>query len=340
MASPRVVSIGDVSAGEGEKKTGYLRVPYTTSTIDLPVGIINGVKEGPMFAVTAGVHGCEYAGIDACSRIFRAIEPEKLSGGVRVCFVVNPSAFQHPTAYVNPLDNVNANRVFPGMREGTITYRMVDACFNEIISGSDYYIDLHGGDLPELLPPHVIFSQIANKKVDEMSEQMARSYGLRDICLLEAGKGAAPLGSGGVGFVPPTSGTSNFAALEKGIPCITGEVGDAHNYREDDVQIHVDGVLNVMKALGILEGEPALPPLDQRIFDKGNVYIQVNKSGLFTPLYGPGETFRQGNKVGMVTDIFGRVVEELVSPVDGFVWTLITKRSVDAGDIVYRVLLL
>jgi predicted deacylase len=69
------------------------------------------------------------------------------------------------------------------------------------------------------------------------------------------------------------------------------------------------------------------------------VYIQVTKSGFFTPLYGPADTFRQGDKIGVVTDVFGRVVEELVSPVDGFVWTLITKRPVDAGDIVYRILL-
>lgn len=340
MASRKVVSIGDVRAGAGEKKTGYLIVQYVTSTIDLPVGIIQGTKEGPMLALTAGIHGCEYAGIDACSRIFRAVEPEKLSGTVRLCFLVNPPAFQHPTAYVNPLDGVNANRVFPGMREGTITFRMVYACFNEIISKSDYYVDLHGGDLPELLPPHVIFSRIGNKKIDDTSEKMAQAYGLRDICVLEAGKGAAPLGSGGSGFVPPTSGTSNFAALDKGIPCITGEVGDAHNYRENDVQIHVDGVLNVMRALGILEGEPAPPPIDQRIFDKGNMYIQVTKPGVFTPMYGPGDTFRKGDRVGIVTDVFGQTVEEVMSPVDGFVWTLITKRSVDAGDIVYRVLLL
>jgi uncharacterized protein len=340
MASSKVVSIGDVRACPGEKKTGYLRVRYVTSTVDIPVGIIHGTREGPTLAVTAGIHGCEYAGIDACSRIFRAIEPEELSGAVRFCFLANPPAFQHPTAYANPLDGVNANRVFPGIREGTITYRLVYACFNEVIAGADYYIDLHGGDLPELLPPHVIFSRIGNKKIDDMSEKMARAYRLRDICLLDAGRGAAPPGSGGVGFVPPTSGTSNFAALDKGIPCITGEVGDAHNYREDDVQIHVEGVLNVMRALAVLQGEPVPPPSNQRIFEKGNTYIQVTSPGLFTPMYGPADTFRKGDRVGIVTDVFGQVVEEVVSPIDGFVWTLITKRPVDAGDIVYRVLLI
>jgi predicted deacylase len=339
VTSPRVFSVGNISAHEGEKKTGFLRVQHVTSTIDLPVGIIHGTKDGPTLSLTAGTHGCEYAGIDACNRIFRAIDPRKLSGAVRVCFLVNPPAFQYPTPYVNPLDGVNANRVFPGMPDGTITYRMVHTCFSEIISKSDYYIDLHGGDLPELLPPHVIFSRTGNKKIDDISEKMARAYGLRDICVLEPGKGAAPPGSGGSGFVPPTSGTSNFAALNRGIPCITGEVGDAHNYRENDIKAHVDGVLNVMRTIGILEGEPLPPPINQTIFDKGNTYVQVTRPGLFTPIYGPADTFRKGEKVGIVTDIFGQTVEEVVSPVDGFVWTLIPRRPVDAGDIVYRVLL-
>src|SRR3972149_5419762 len=122
VTSRRVVSIGDIRADAGEKKTGYLRVQHTASTVDLPVGIIHGTKPGPVLGLTAGVHGCEYAGIEACSRIFRGIEPEKLSGVVRLCFLVNPPAFQHPTPFVNPLDGVNPNRVFPGMPDGTITY--------------------------------------------------------------------------------------------------------------------------------------------------------------------------------------------------------------------------
>jgi uncharacterized protein len=336
----RAISIGDVRADIGEKKTGYLRVQHTASTVDLPVGIIHGTKPGPVLGLTAGVHGCEYAGIEACSRIFREIEPEKLSGVVRLCFLVNPPAFEHPTPFANPFDGVNPNRVFPGMADGTITYRMVRACFNGIISKANYYIDLHGGDLPELLPPHVIFRRIGKKDIDDMSQTIARAYGLRDICVLEAGKGAAPTGSGGGGFVPPTAGTSSLAALEMGIPSMTGEVGDAHNYRESDVQIHVDGVMNVMKTLRILEGEPTPAPNDQRMFEKGSTYIQVTKPGFFTPEYGPGDTFGKGDTVGIVRDVFGEIVEEVLSPVNGFVWTLLSKRAVDTGDIVYRILLL
>jgi predicted deacylase len=110
--------IGSVMAARGEKKTGYLRVQYVTSTVDLPVGIIHGSKPGPVFALTAGVHGCEYAGIEACTRIFREVAPENLSGTIRFCFLVNPPAFQNQTPFVNPLDGVNPNRVFPGMAEG------------------------------------------------------------------------------------------------------------------------------------------------------------------------------------------------------------------------------
>ena len=119
---------------------------------------------------------------------------------------------------------------------------------------------------------------------------------------------------------------------------MTSEAGDAHNFRESGVQVHVQGVLNVLKTLGILEGKPLFPRGDQRIFHKGSTYIQVTKPGVFTPNFGPADTFKRGDIVGTVRSVFGEVMEEVPSPVNGFVWTLLAKRSVDAGDIVYRVL--
>ena len=142
------------------------------------------------------------------------------------------------------------------------------------------------------------------------------------------------------GFVPPTSGTSNYAALDKGIPCVTAEAGRPGACAEEDVRIHVNGVTNVMKTLNLLQGELSPIPTNQRLLDKGQTFIQVTKPGVFTPTLSAGEVFAKGDLVGYVRDIFGETLEELVSPVDGMVWTLLPKMSVDAGDIVYRVLLI
>ena len=75
----------------------------------------------PFLSITAGIHGTEYASIEAALRLGRTLDPEEISGRVMILPIVNIPAFKKRTIYVGPHDQKNLNRVFPGRADGTFS---------------------------------------------------------------------------------------------------------------------------------------------------------------------------------------------------------------------------
>ncbi len=62
LISQSNLTVGEVSAEPGEKKSGYINVPggEDDGPVKIPVTLINGKKDGLALALVAGVHGYEY----------------------------------------------------------------------------------------------------------------------------------------------------------------------------------------------------------------------------------------------------------------------------------------
>ena len=69
--------LSDFKAGSGVKQTLPLPV---TSPYPVEMTVICGSRHGKTLVVTAGVHGCEYVGIETLNRLKRELEPAALSG--------------------------------------------------------------------------------------------------------------------------------------------------------------------------------------------------------------------------------------------------------------------
>jgi nitrogenase molybdenum-iron protein alpha/beta subunit len=54
---------------------------------------------------------------------------------------------------------------------------MADRIYSEIISRSDYFIDLHGGEVHESLVPNIEILPIGIKKTDDKIRFLARVFG-------------------------------------------------------------------------------------------------------------------------------------------------------------------
>ncbi|MCL4394684.1 MAG: succinylglutamate desuccinylase/aspartoacylase family protein, partial [Chloroflexi bacterium] len=78
------LKIGALSAGRGQKTSGIHSLKLQDRTTDLPVFLVNGQTDGPTLVVTGGVHGAEYASIEAALRLGRSLDPAKLHGRVIV----------------------------------------------------------------------------------------------------------------------------------------------------------------------------------------------------------------------------------------------------------------
>jgi len=313
------IKVGNIQAEAGTKKTGYLKVKDLNGYgLEIPVMIINGVKKGPVLGVTAGVHPCEYTGIETVMRLYASLDPKGLCGTILAVPIVNVPGFQMRSAYVNPIDELNMNRIFPGDSAGTISYVMADVLFKEVVMKSNYLIDLHGGDLPEENLNFVIVEKTGRKEVDKVSEEMGRAFNPEYMWV----KGAA---AGGLKIEGGLCSAANAA----GIPGAVPEAGMSAKVQEPCVRFLLDGVLNVMKQLKMVEGTPKIR--EPKIIKAQHV-VKCKSAGFFTPTIKLGEVISKGAVIGRIRNPFGEVVEEVKSPVSGVFDFLMYHASVLPGN--------
>lgn len=109
------------SINPGEKK--HISIPVAES-LSLEAVCFCGSRPGATLTVTAGVHGCEYVGIQALRELSGELEPGVMSGNVILLPVANPSAFYAGSKQTVPEDGVNLNRAFPGDAAGSLAFRL------------------------------------------------------------------------------------------------------------------------------------------------------------------------------------------------------------------------
>ena len=80
----------DMKAEPGEKTVIELKVTDQTS---IRVWVIEGKEPGKTLVATAGVHGCEYIGMEALRQLGQELEPENKSGRLILIPVGNEAGF-------------------------------------------------------------------------------------------------------------------------------------------------------------------------------------------------------------------------------------------------------
>ena len=227
--------------------------------------------------------------------------------------VMNLPAFRTRTPFVCPIDNVNPNRVFPGDPTGSYSEQMTHALINEFVVHADAYVDLHGGDIPEALVPFVICRH-GHDDVSVKSKQMALAFELPYVLTV-----SKPVQSG--------KGSSSYAAAaEKGVPSILAEAGGVGQMQEDAVALLVQGVVNVMRHLGMIDGDGArqnkksagAKPAGTTVLTNFE-WLYANYAGMWYPKVGPGDLVKKAQEIGTIGDLFGDTLEKIISPVNGVI---------------------
>ena len=314
--------LGELTSGATQRH--MIKLPGAALANDEPRPVISvaGEKPGPVLFVNAGVHGGEYPAVEAVIGLGKTLDPKKISGTVILMPVLNLPAFRARTPFVCPIDNVNPNRVFPGDPRGSYSEQMTHALINEFVVHADAYVDLHGGDIPEALVPFVI-CRSGNDDVSERSKAIAMAFGLPYVLTVDKP-------------VQPSKGSSSYAAAaEKGVPSILAEAGGVGQMQEDAVELLVNGVVNVMRHLGMIAGEhPHLNPLPNK-GEEGSAtvltkfeWIYTKCTGVWYPKVGAGDVVNKGEQIGTVGDLFGDTLERTISPVNGVVLFLTINPSV------------
>ena len=304
--------IEDTVIERGTAHRGWVEIgEASTHTIKMPYIVINGAKDGPTLTILGGVHAVECTPVEAIYRLADSINPTELSGTLILVPVVNTEGFHARKPYHNILDHLNQNKVFPGDAEASITKKVAFHVFDKFVSKSDALIDAHSADIGEDVTRGIFIFKTENRELYGKMVELASCY---RPALIETTN---------------IAGNTGEAVNVYGIPCLMIESGAPYPIRETDVNYHYNGALNVMKFMGMLDGEaerctPLIGPPSERLWAK--------KGGVWRRQVEAGQRVEKGASVGVVCNLLGEVIQVIYAPTDGIVSFLRVHYSVNAGD--------
>jgi len=306
---PDKITVGDVTAARGELKKGVIKGVelVNNASIDIPVLVMNGAEDGPTLLLMSTQHGVEIQGVEVIRRVMREeVSPAGLRGTIIGIPVGNPLAFMHHQ-YLSWIDNLDVGRERADRPEGNTTERLAYALWTEAWSKSDLIVNIHCNTRPDSLVYQWI--NVGNPDTREQLERMAEAFGVTTIVS----------DSRLTDDAPPSLG--NMAA-RKGIPVILEELIDGRWISEPSTSVGVRGVLNIMKAFNMIDGDPEPQegiPIVPGV-NRSHGIIRANRGGLIRLLKKPGEFIEKGETLAEIYDLYGDLLEEVKMPVDGYVW--------------------
>ncbi|MDP4766016.1 MAG: succinylglutamate desuccinylase/aspartoacylase family protein [Pseudomonadales bacterium] len=311
----KVINIGGTLVKPGEKSLVELPVAnlYTNTAMHLPVHVVNGKVAGPTLFVSAAIHGDELNGVEIIRRLLTKRSFERLKGCLICIPVINGFGMLQHSRY-SP-DGRDLNRSFPGSERGSLSARLCHIFLEQVVKQCDYGIDLHTGALHRSNLP-----QIRGNLDDEQIALLARAFGVP--VLLNAND---------------RDGSLRQVASEHQVKVLLYEAGEALRYDEVSIKVGVNGILNVMRALGMVNTGQRRKPMPEPYVAHSSRWLRAPNSGSFQLRVQLGDRLNKGDLVGTVVDptnLFSGNSTRLVCPYDGIVIGQSRLPLVNEGDAV------
>jgi predicted deacylase len=261
--------------------------------------------------------------MQAIADVGQWLDPQKLSGvfmGVPLANVAGCLAkvsLDVSSMRESPIDFLEILGTMPGNPSGTITERIAHVISSELFPKANYAMDLHsGGDRGTSVPLAGFYD--VEGEFGKASYEMARVFPIELMWSLS------------------TKGRQFQVAYENGVPLVMAEVTGEGRCTNQDVQIYVTGIKNVMKHLGMIEGELEGVPEQRRCIEP-ETYLYVQEGGFLRPNVETGQEMSKGDLLGEIKDVYGRKLEEIIAPFDGMVTGIRTKPVAWPGEVAFLV---
>lgn len=295
-----------VPAGERREIRVPIAETYTGVSVDIPITVIRGEADGPTVAITAAVHGDEINGTGTIRRLMKDPDLKIKAGTLVLVPVVNLMGFERHSRYLP--DRRDLNRSFPGSYDGTLASRIAWWFFQQVTKGCDYGIDLHTAAVRR-----TNFPNVRAHMGDPGLAAFARAFGAE---LIVSGKGP--------------DGSLRRAACDAGCRTLILEAGEVWKVEPSVLQYATRGILNCLKYLGMVEGEPTEP--EYRVETDATRWVRARHSGFLTFHVAPGDVVHAGDPISTCRSLFGSEEHTLFAPREGIILGMTTLPSVTPGD--------
>lgn len=293
----------------GENRINYTFIKVLTgsdlSKRRIPYMTIKNIRSGPVFWLTACMHGDEIGGAVIIHEIFKRLRKELLRGEVHAFPLLNPFGFETVSRNIS-LSKEDLNRSFPGDEKGTLAQRIAARIFT-IISETKptLVLDLHNDWNKSI--PYVLIDKLENRTNKKIAEKYAAQTGLLRIQDTDS-----------------INTSLSFNLFKNNIPALVFELGESYIINEKNIETGIHSVLNMVQNLGMIDSqsEPFAFPLPKEIQNKTLKYSALplsSSSGILRFLFKPGSIVRKGQKIARVYNAFGKLTETIVAQGDGIV---------------------
>jgi predicted deacylase len=301
------VTVGTALARRGQVAYGAIAVPAgVDSGTNMPVAVVHGARPGPVVALVAGSHGTEYTSIVALTRLIAQVDPRTLAGTLVIAPLLNVASFNQMTVHTNPVDGKGMNGQYPGDAAGTQTQRALALVADQVVKPADVIIDLHGGDLDEDLRPYSYWFRGGQAAQDSAARALVLAFGLDHVIVRDFDL-ADPASRRNLGGYAMSLGKTVFVA----------EAGRSGTVTPEDLSLLIDGTLNVLGALHMVERP--VRPVARPVWLDASTRLAADSAGMFFATVARGAMVSEGAKIGTTTDYLGRATGEVRSPTAGVV---------------------
>lgn len=308
---------------------------HSVCQVKLPVGEILNIRKNRLMSldhnrkdqkrigIVTGIHGDELEGQYVCYEVIRRIRehPEFLTGIVDVYPAMNPMGIDSVTRGIPGFD-LDMNRIFPGSRDGAMTEYVAHEIIEDL-AGADLIVDIHASN--------IYLTEIPQIRINELHKDvlvpLARHMNV-DFVWVHASNTVL-------------ESTLAYSLNSTGTPALVVEAGVGMRITKRYCIQLADGLMNIMKVLGIWQGEVGAvrEPLIEDQAD-GVVFFNAPSAGIFIPSAEHWTTLERGDKVGELIDpLTGEVLSEIITPERGILFTIREYPVVDEGSLVGRLLI-
>jgi predicted deacylase len=309
----RSIVIGETEIRPGQRASVSLPIAnlYTATSLNMPVQVLCGKRPGPVLFISAAVHGDELNGVEIIRRLLTRKALRSLRGTLIAIPIVNVHGFIDQSRYLP--DRRDLNRSFPGSPRGSIAARLANTFLKEVVLKSDFGIDLHTGAVDRANLP-----QIRGDLNDPVIGELARAFG-------------APV----IVNASLRDGSLRACAAGNNIPVIIYEAGEALRFDELCIRAGVRGILQVMRARGMLPAQKG-KEREQSLIARSTSWVRAPASGIVAARTGLGGRVKEGDCLALISDPLGDHEDEVLAPFDGIVIGISRLPLAHEGDALFH----
>lgn len=263
-------------------------------SVRIPVVVARGKCDGPVFGITAALHGNELNGIPVIHQLLKRIDLRKLKGTIVAVIATNILGLLRQQREF--IDGVDLNHIMPGDPHGNRSDVYAFNLIDRIAKHFDYLIDLHTASFGRVNSLYVR-ADMSNPITADMARLQRPQIILHD---------------------PPSDYTLRGALAEKGIPAITLEIRDPHRFQPESIRRSLTGVRRVLSLVGMLPMRK-MPDVPLPIMCQRSYWMYTDRGGLLTVLPDVTDDVTAGDIIARQTNVFGDLVREYTAPQDGVI---------------------